>query len=86
MPAGGATLYAKWTAANQHLIYDANTGAGSMSDSVQATGTVFNLTTNAFTKAGYTFAGWSTTAGGSVAYADGASYTMPAGGATLYAK
>jgi hypothetical protein len=42
------------------------------------------LTSNAFTKSGATFGGWATTAGGSVAYADGATYGFGAN-ITLYA-
>ena len=44
------------------------------------------LTANGFTKTGSTFAGWSTTAGGAVAYANTASYTIGAGNVTLYAQ
>jgi uncharacterized repeat protein (TIGR02543 family) len=45
-----------------------------------------NLTTNAFTRTGYHFAGWNTAANGSgTAYADGASYPFTAS-ATLYAQ
>jgi uncharacterized repeat protein (TIGR02543 family) len=45
-----------------------------------------NLTTNTFTRTGYTFAGWNTVANGSgTAYADGASYPFTAS-ATLYAQ
>lgn len=50
----------------------ANGGSGSMSD--QASTVAAALTTNGYSRSGYTFAGWSTTAGGSVAYTDGASY------------
>lgn len=43
------------------------------------------LTANAFTNAGYVFAGWSTSASGSVIYANGATYPFDAS-ATLYAQ
>jgi uncharacterized repeat protein (TIGR02543 family) len=83
MPVGGDTLYAIWSATDQTLVYDANGGAGTMGNSVKPTGTVFALNDNAFTPAGYTFEGWSTTATGTVEYADKASFTMPVGGDTL---
>jgi len=44
------------------------------------------LTTNTFTRAGYSFAGWASTAGGGApTYADGATYPFTAD-ATLYAQ
>ena len=64
------------------LTYDANGGTGSM-DATVSKGSI-TLTANAFTKSGYTFMGWATTADGDVAYADGAAYTLSAD-ATLYA-
>ncbi|MBN2861337.1 MAG: InlB B-repeat-containing protein, partial [Sphaerochaetaceae bacterium] len=39
-----------------------------------------------FTRTGYTFAGWATTAAGSVQYTDEDSYTMGTSDATLYAR
>ena len=88
MGPGNATLYAKWTANNYSITFDKNdAGAtGSMSAQTIACGSSANLTANAFAKAGWTFAGWATTSGGSVAYANQASYTMGAGNVTLYAK
>ena len=80
-----ANLYAQYTPINQTLVYNANGGTGSMSDSVKLTGTVFGLKANAFTRTGYDFAGWSTTTDGAVSYANQASFTMPAGGDILYA-
>lgn len=44
------------------------------------------LKSNSFPRVGYTFAGWATTAEGSVAYANGADYTMGTTDQTLYAK
>lgn len=80
------TLYAKWTPNNNTITFDANGGTGTMSNQIIATGATASLSANTFTRAGYTFAGWATTAGGAVAYADGASYTMGTGNVTLYAK
>lgn len=59
-----------------------NTG-GSMSPQTASISTA--LTSNSFIRSGYTFAGWSTSAGGSVAYSDGASYSFAAD-VTLYAQ
>lgn len=42
------------------------------------------IRTNTFTRAGYTFAGWATSSGGSVVYADKASITLVEN-TTLYA-
>jgi hypothetical protein len=64
------------------VTFDANGGSGSMSDQVGTTPAA--LTANTFTKSGSTFNGWATSAGGSVAYADGASYDFSAN-ITLYA-
>jgi uncharacterized repeat protein (TIGR02543 family) len=86
MPQENLTLYAKWTANSYTLSYNANGGSGTMADKIAYTDQVFNLAANTFTRTGYTFAGWSTSANGAVAYADKASYTMPGVNTTLYAK
>ena len=80
------TLYAQWTANSNTITFTANGGTGSDYTQNINTAASANLTSNTFTRAGYTFAGWATTAGGTVAYADGASYTMGTGNVTLYAK
>lgn len=79
---------------NKYTIkYNANGGSGSMADTsgvVYETAT--NLRSNTFTRAGYTFAGWATSSGGSVAYSDGASVSKLASkyinnqSITLYAQ
>jgi uncharacterized repeat protein (TIGR02543 family) len=51
-----------------------------------ASGSSANLTACAFIKTGWTFAGWAETSGGTIEYADGASYTMGTANVTLYAK
>jgi uncharacterized repeat protein (TIGR02543 family) len=88
MGAGDVTLYAKWTANTYTITYDKNdaAAAGTMAGQTVACGSSANLAANAFTKAGWTFAGWAATAGGAVAWADGASYTMGAADVTLFAK
>lgn len=62
------TLYAKWTANNYTIKYDANTGNGSMDDTTAKYDQGVTLSENAFTKTGYTFTGWNTKANGSGTY------------------
>ena len=71
------TLYAVWEANNNTLHFDGNGAtSGTMDDMTIATDASANLTTNAFERTGYTFEGWSTSAGGAVEYTDGALYIM----------
>jgi len=81
--AGNVTLFAVWTPINYTITFNANGGAGTMS---AMTFTVAGkaLTANAFTRTGYTFAGWATTAAGTVAFANSANYSA-AGNVTLFA-
>jgi uncharacterized repeat protein (TIGR02543 family) len=83
--ASDVTLYAQWSAlANHTVIFNANGGSGSMSN--QVTNVPTALTTNTFTRSGYTFTGWNTAANGSgTDYANGASYDFAAD-VTLYAQ
>lgn len=67
------------------VSYKANSGSGSMSASTKWYGKTLTLKANAFTKSGYTFQGWATSASGSVAYSNKGSYTANAD-ATLYAQ
>ena len=85
MGTSNVTLYAVWTAVGSFTVtFDANGGSGSMSNQTASSAT--NLTTNTFTRSGFTFSGWNTIAGGGgTAYADGASYPFTAN-ATLYAQ
>ena len=83
------TLYAQWT--NSYTVhFDANGGTGTMADQGIERNAATNLTACTFTNSlGLIFGGWSTTANGSVEYADGASVTnLAAAGQTktLYAK
>jgi uncharacterized repeat protein (TIGR02543 family) len=83
---GNKTFYAKWTPNNNTLVFNANGGSGSMSNMTIATDASKNLTSNTFTRAGYTFKGWATSASGGVVYQNGASYTMGTNSTyTLYA-
>jgi uncharacterized repeat protein (TIGR02543 family) len=70
---GSVTLYAQWTAHTYTVRFDANGGDGEMSDQLFTYDVATNLEANAFSRIGYDFAGWSTSANGPVVYADGAS-------------
>ena len=80
---------AHWTANTYTVHYNGNGGAGAMADSCFTYDESGNLRGNSFTKTGYVFAGWATSATGAVAYADGQSVlnvTQDNGGSvTLYA-
>ena len=80
-----ATLYAHWKTNNYTITFNANGGSGTMSSQTIASGATSNLNANQFIRTGYTFAGWATSSGGSVSYANGASYTMGTSNVTLYA-
>ena len=64
------TLYAHWTSHSYSIRFNANGGAGSMSNLQMAYGTAKNLTANSFERSGYVFNGWATSASGSVVYGD----------------
>ena len=66
------------------VTFNANGGTGSMSDQVVDYNTATALTANTFTRTGYSFAGWATTADGSKAYDDHESVTLTKN-TTLYA-
>ena len=89
MPANAVTLYAKWEANTYSIDFNTNGGAGTMASQTFVYDTAQALETNKFTKEGYTFKGWSTTADGQVVYADGESVknltSVPNGTVTLYA-
>lgn len=83
------TLYAIWCT-SYTIYFDSNGGSGSM-DSIGPVmvNEYVTLTANSFTRNNYDFAGWATTSGGSVVYADQASVigltAEAAGEVTLYA-
>ena len=78
------TLYAQWKLKEYTVSFNANGGTGTMAGLTVQHGVAKALTQNAFTKTGHTFAGWATTAGGEVVYADKAQITATAN-VTLYA-
>ena len=57
---GTVTLYAIWKANTYTVVYNANGGSGTMGNTTFTYDTLKALTANAFTRAGYTFLGWST--------------------------
>ena len=57
-----STLYAHWTANSYQVVFNANGGEGSMNAEDFTYGEAKALTQNNFTKTGYNFAGWATTA------------------------
>ena len=86
MPASDITLYAKWTIDSYAVTFDNNTGSGSMSSQSSNYNVAANLTSNTFTKTGYTFAGWNTAADGSgTSYTDAVSYSFTSS-TTMYAQ
>ena len=69
------TLYAKWSINTYTVEYNANGGSGKMDPTMFTVGGGGTLPMNSFTRPGYTFGGWSTTAGGTVEYTDGGGVT-----------
>ncbi len=88
MPIGGGTSNAQWSIRSFNVTFNGN---GSDGGSTATQSIVYNtptaLTSNGYTRTGYTFAGWNTAAnGGGTAYANTASYTIGAADVTLYAQ
>ena len=80
-----ATLYAQWAPNTYAVTYDANGGEGTTEAQSKVYGEPLTLQNNAFTREGYVFLNWNTSADGSgTAYQEGASYTEDTA-ATLYA-
>lgn len=91
------TLYAEWEPLLQRITFDRGGGvAGSTGghtpttepmDFIEApTGATITLPANGFTRQYWAFAGWGTTPTGWTSYRDGASFVVPPGPVTLYAK
>lgn len=83
-------LYAVWQdTSNSYLVnFNSNGGSGSMSTQTFKVNETKALNSNAFTRTGYIFQGWATSASSSVAYADRASVkniTTVGKSITLYA-
>jgi uncharacterized repeat protein (TIGR02543 family) len=84
------TLYAQWAGYPYTIVYNPNSGIGTMPNSDFAYGISKNLSANTFTRSGYIFIGWALTENGSVAFEDEAlvrNLTMLEGGTvTLFAQ
>lgn len=85
------TWYAQWTAITYTVAYNGNGSTGGSTASSSHTYAVAKaLTSNGFTKTGYTFAGWATSSSGAVVHTDGQSVSnlssTNAATVTLYAK
>ncbi len=72
--------------AKTNINFNANGGTGFMLGQLVNQNSNVTLNANTYTRAGYIFAGWATSAGGSVAYANGANYSIGTSDVTLYAK
>ena len=68
---GDVTLTAIWTQKIYYIRFNANGGSGSMNNQLMRFDESQALTSNAFTRDGYNFAGWATTVSGSVTYPNG---------------
>ncbi len=80
------TLFAVWVANKNSLIFNSNGGSGAMNALTVETGVSITLPQNSFTKAGYTFKGWSETQNGAVKYTDCQTFTpSSSANVTLYA-
>lgn len=73
------TIYAQWQAGQTTgtISYDANGGSGTMDNQTAPVGQTVQLASNTFTRTGYTFSGWATSANGAVVYQNQATITMP---------
>lgn len=84
-----ATFYANWVYNTYSIKFNANGGTGTMANESMTYGTAKALTANTFTREGYRFLGWATSASGSVVYTDGQSVnnltTTNEGTVNLYA-
>ena len=85
---GDLTLYAHWSK-EYSITYNANGGTGTTTDasSPYAAGSNVTVLSNSFTRSGYSFTGWNTSAeGDGTPYAAGATISSIAANVTLYAQ
>ena len=82
---GYPTLYAVWERNTYTITYNGNgaTGGSTAPTTVNA-GSSVALRSNGFTRTGYSFSGWATSASGNKVYSNGQTIT-PTGNMTLYA-
>jgi uncharacterized repeat protein (TIGR02543 family) len=70
------TMHAQWTPITYIVVYNANGGGGTMESSSHTYDQAQALTTNGFTRTGYTFSGWNTHPNSNgTSYPNGASAT-----------
>ena len=67
---GTVNLYAVWQANTYAVKFNANGGTGTMANESFTYDAAKALTANAFTRTGYTYQGWATSADGDAAYAN----------------
>ena len=86
---GTITLYAKWKANTYTVVFEKNTGTGTMENQTITYDEATKLTKNAYTKEGYTFVSWNTEPDGTgTSYSDEESVKNLAtsGNVTLFAQ
>ena len=91
MPAENQTHTAQWTPISYDIVFNANEGTGTMANQTLTYDTPATLTSNSFTRTGWTFTGWNTQADGSgTSYANEATVenlsTTQDAEVTLYAQ
>jgi uncharacterized repeat protein (TIGR02543 family) len=87
MPNNAVTLTATWAANLYSVTYLSNfAGGGSYVEGTHATLSNVTVAGNDFTRRGYRFLGWSSTATGAVTYQPGGTFVMPAEPVRLYAQ
>ena len=84
--AGGITLYAKWTAVEYDVVYEANGGTISGEYTQKYTVEDTEITLPSVSKDGYEFGGWYASATFEGEEVTSGEYDFAAGGITLYAK
>jgi uncharacterized repeat protein (TIGR02543 family) len=87
MPANAVVLTAVWTPNITPVFYHANGGeGGAYEEGRYETGSVVTVAGNTFTRPGFRFIGWSTTANGAVAQQPGNTFVMGALQVNYYAQ
>ena len=64
-----------WKNLGFNIAFNKNSGTGSMSNQSVQINKTKTISTNSFTRTGYSFAGWATSSGGSVVYSNGQTLT-----------
>ena len=67
---GNTWAYGFWIPNRYSIKYNSNGGSGTMSNQIHTYDSPLSLTKSSFTKVGYKFAGWATSATGPVVYTD----------------